>query len=69
MIYNNTPIVAYYHSTCGGQTSSFDECWFNMRKVNYLKTRNDFAKDGSKYCKKSFKANWTVKYPKWELQK
>jgi len=69
MEYNNKPIVAYYHSTCGGKTSSFDECWFGLGKIDYLKTRNDFAPDGSKYCKKSFKSNWTVKYPKWELKK
>ncbi len=67
MEYNNQPVVAYYHSTCGGYTSSFEDCWFGITKIDYLKSRNDFAEDESKYCKKSFKANWSVKYPKSEL--
>lgn len=45
MLYDNKPIDALYHSTCGGKTANAEEIWGN--KVVYLKSKP------CPYCKDS----------------
>lgn len=48
MIYNNQPIDALYHSTCGGQTESALNAW--GKDVPYLQSiKCDFCKESTHY--------------------
>lgn len=48
VLYDNEPIDALYHSTCGGRTADAEESWGS--KVPYLKSRVcNYCKDSKRY--------------------
>lgn len=48
MLYDDKPIDALYHSTCGGKTASSEEVWGN--KVAYLQAKNcPYCQDSKHY--------------------
>lgn len=60
--YNGEPIVAYYHSTCAGQTAAIDEVW-NVRPVPYLVSVVDVdPASGAPYDRFSGKFAWTERW-------
>ncbi|MDH5681995.1 MAG: SpoIID/LytB domain-containing protein [Spirochaetota bacterium] len=64
--HENNIIPAYYHSTCGGHTSSLAEAWGDYSKP-YLVGVKDSDPAGKAYCRESPHYNWTAKIPKDSL--
>jgi len=62
LTYRGAPILAYYHSTCGGQTAAIDEVWRHA-PVPYLKSVSDRipGKDAY-YCETSNRFRWTERW-------
>ncbi len=59
VVYHGAPILAYYHSTCGGHTASIDQVW-PAQAEPYLRSVSDEKEDGSgAYCDISNRFNWT----------
>ncbi|MEJ2678651.1 MAG: SpoIID/LytB domain-containing protein [Gemmatimonadota bacterium] len=59
LLYHGQPILAYYHSTCGGRTASIDQVW-PAQAEPYLRSVSDERPDGkSAYCDISNRYNWT----------
>ncbi|HEX7119967.1 MAG TPA: SpoIID/LytB domain-containing protein [Longimicrobiales bacterium] len=58
--YRGSPILAYYHSTCGGRTAAIDEAWRHA-PLPYLKSVSDRVEggDGAYYCDISNRFRWT----------
>jgi len=56
--YAGEPIVAYYHSTCGGTTASVEDVW-DKAAIPYLRSVSDIDTSGQPYCSDSRYANWT----------
>jgi stage II sporulation protein D len=68
--YQGTPILAYYHSTCGGHTAAIEEVWGHRMPVPYLKSVSDEVggKKGSYYCESSNRFRWDVSWTGAELR-
>lgn len=62
LTYEGAPILAYYHSTCGGRTAAIDEVWRHA-PVPYLKSVSDRipGTDGY-YCQTSNRFSWTERW-------
>ncbi len=62
LTYHGAPILAYYHSTCGGRTAAIDEVWRHA-PVPYLKSVSDRipGSDGY-YCETSNRFRWTERW-------
>lgn len=60
--YRGAPILAYYHSTCGGRTAAIDEVWRHA-PLPYLKSVSDRipGSDGY-YCQTSNRFRWTQRW-------
>jgi len=61
--YDGLPILAYYHSTCGGRTAAIEEVW-RRAPVPYLKSVSDRI-EGTKdryYCDISNRFRWSVEW-------
>lgn len=59
VVYHGQPILAYYHSTCGGHTASIDQVWPAAAEP-YLRSVSDERPDGDgAYCDISNRYNWT----------
>jgi len=55
------PIIAYYSSTCAGQTASVPEVWPWRVPQPYLKSVSDLRKDGEgAYCDTSNRYRWNA---------
>jgi stage II sporulation protein D len=59
IVYHGAPILAYYHSTCGGRTASIDQVWPHEAEP-YLRSVSDERPDGDgAYCDISNRYHWT----------
>ncbi len=61
LTWEGEPIVAYYHSTCGGSTAAPEEVW-DKPAVPYLKVVSDRRPDGTPWCESSSYSRWTVSW-------
>lgn len=68
--YDGLPILAYYHSTCGGRTASIEEVWQHRAPVPYLKSVSDEieGQKGRYYCESSNRFRWTVSWTGEQLR-
>ncbi|MGC8733791.1 MAG: SpoIID/LytB domain-containing protein [bacterium] len=64
--YNNKPIDALYHSTCGGLTANSEDVFKNQ--IPYLKSVKDYQDNiDNAYCKASKLFKWKVEFNKNDL--
>jgi stage II sporulation protein D len=61
LIFDHAPILAYYHSTCGGSTANIEDVW-KKKPVAYLEARSDRDADGNAYCSQSSYSSWTEEW-------
>lgn len=61
LTFNGSPIEAYYHSTCAGQTAAIHEVW-NERPVPYLVSVRDVDPSGQAYDRSSSRFRWTERW-------
>lgn len=63
LTYRGNPILAYYHSTCGGRTAAIEEVW-PRAPVPYLKSVSDEVEGakGRYYCETSNRFRWEVSW-------
>ncbi len=67
--YGGAPILAYYHSTCGGHTAAIDEVW-DRPPQPYLRSVSDARPDGSGYyCDISSRFDWHEEWTGAALQR
>jgi stage II sporulation protein D len=68
--YQGAPILAYYHSTCGGRTAAIEESWRHRAPVPYLKSVSDEVggAPGRYYCESSSRFRWDVSWSGTELR-
>ncbi len=55
--YGGAPILAYYHSTCGGRTAAIDQVWRRPPQP-YLQSVSDAKPGGGYYCDISSRFDW-----------
>jgi stage II sporulation protein D len=66
--YDGLPILAYYSSTCGGQTAAIEQSWPWRAPLPYLKSVSDRIPGAdSSYCSTSSRYTWSVKWTRAEL--
>lgn len=63
LTHDGLPVLAYYHSTCGGKTAAIDEVW-PRPPLAYLKSVSDRVRggDGRYYCETSNRFRWTERW-------
>ena len=68
--YRGAPILAYYHSTCGGRTAGIDEVW-RRAPVPYLRSVSDRIEGSAEryYCEISNRYRWTEAWSGEELRR
>ncbi len=49
LVYDDSAIVAYYHSTCGGRTANIEDVWEKPPQP-YLRSIEDIDSEGKAYC-------------------
>ncbi len=59
LLFDDMPIRAFYHSTCGGRTAAVEEV-LDREPAPYLQSVSDQRPDGSDYCAQSPRYRWTV---------
>jgi stage II sporulation protein D len=62
MVYRDSIIYAYYHSTCGGKTANINDVW-NKPSRSYLRSIADVDKSGNAYCRISKYFTWEEYWP------
>lgn len=65
LTYNGDFIVAYYHSTCGGQTETM--VTWEKKNLPYLKSSPDLRPNGQPWCNESKFATWEKTFSEKEL--
>ena len=50
LVYGDSLVMAYYHSTCGGITANVENVWESRPPTPYLVSIPDLDKDGTAYC-------------------
>ncbi len=55
--YGGAPILAYYHSTCGGRTAAIEQVW-NRPPQPYLRSVSDAKPGSGYYCDISHRFDW-----------
>ncbi len=60
MTYGGEFIIAYYHSTCGGETETL--ATWGRPDLPYLKSEPDLRPDGTPWCNESSYSNWERKF-------
>jgi stage II sporulation protein D len=66
--YDGRPILAYYSSTCGGQTAAIEDSWPWRAPLPYLKSVPDVAPGtDSAYCATSSRFRWTTRWTRDQL--
>ncbi|MCQ2062714.1 MAG: SpoIID/LytB domain-containing protein [Fibrobacter sp.] len=60
MTYNGEFIIAYYHSTCGGETETL--ATWGRENLPYLQSRPDLRPDGTPWCNESSYSQWERKF-------
>ena len=58
LLYNDTLIVGFYHSTCGGMTANREEVW-EGDPAAYLVARSDLDSNGKPWCAGSPLLEWS----------
>ncbi len=66
LAFNDSLIMPYYHSTCGGRTASRHEVW-GGDSISYLVSRPDTDAMGQAYCAASKYSSWTQEWTPNEL--
>ena len=66
LTYDDEPIEAYYHSTCGGRTAAVEEVWGGEPRP-YLRSVSDRRPGGGWYCEASSRFTWTEEWSEIEL--
>ncbi|MBD3345569.1 MAG: SpoIID/LytB domain-containing protein [Chitinivibrionales bacterium] len=66
MVYGDSLIIAYYHSTCGGKTANVEDVWQRPPKP-YLKSVSDYDKNGNAYCAISRYYTWIENWSTYRL--
>ncbi|MBD3391526.1 MAG: SpoIID/LytB domain-containing protein [Chitinivibrionales bacterium] len=66
LAYEGEIILAYYHSTCGGQTANVEDVW-NKPPQPYLKSVPDVDAQGKPYCGISRYYAWEESWTPWQL--
>lgn len=68
--YQGAPILAYYHSTCGGRTAAIDEVW-RRAPLPYLRSVSDRIEgtEDRYYCEISNRYRWTESWSADELRR
>jgi stage II sporulation protein D len=61
LVYGDSLISAYYHSTCGGMTARADEVWRKAPQP-YLRSIRDVDSRGKPYCSISPQCTWEEKW-------
>ena len=65
MVWRDSLIYAYYHSTCGGKTANIEDVWENKQPLPYLRSVNDVNEKGEAFCGFSgsfaWEESWTVR--------
>ena len=61
LTYEDEPIEAFYHSTCGGETASVEEVWGGAPR-GYLRPVSDARPGGGWYCETSTRFRWTEEW-------
>jgi stage II sporulation protein D len=67
LTYDNSPILAYYHSTCGGKTAAIEQVWDSKPALPYLKTIDDTDSKGKAFCSASSYIQWKEEWTKQQL--
>ncbi len=62
MVYGESIINAYYHSTCGGATANVEDVW-GMEPYPYLRSISDVDVTGNPYCSWSRAFSWEESWP------
>ncbi len=66
--HDGEPILAYYSSTCGGQTAAIEESWPWRAPLPYLKSVSDaIPGTDSAYCDFSNRYHWTTEWTRDQL--
>jgi stage II sporulation protein D len=69
MTHNGVPILAYYSSTCGGETANIEESWPWRTPLGYLKGVSDRIPGTDQYyCSTSNRFNWTTRWTRDQLR-
>ncbi len=64
MMYNGEFIIAYYHSTCGGETETL--ATWGREDLPYLQSKPDLRPDGTPWCSESSYSQWERKFSEKE---
>lgn len=65
MTYDGQFIIAYYHSTCGGETETL--ATWGKPDLPYLKSKPDLRPDGTPWCNESSYSKWERVFTEKEL--
>ncbi|MBI4410201.1 MAG: SpoIID/LytB domain-containing protein [Gemmatimonadetes bacterium] len=61
LLHEGRPILAYYHSTCGGRTAAIEQAWPWRASLPYLRSVSDrVGASGRAYCDGSNRYRWEV---------
>ena len=66
MTYGGQFIIAYYHSTCGGETETL--ATWERPDLPYLQSRPDLRKDGTPWCSESSYSKWERRFSDAEAE-
>lgn len=66
MTYDGQFIIAYYHSTCGGETETL--ATWERPDLPYLQSRPDLRKDGTPWCSESSYSKWERRFSDAEAE-
>ena len=64
MMYNGEFIIAYYHSTCGGETETL--ATWGREDLPYRQSKPDLRPDGTPWCSESSYSQWERKFSEKE---
>jgi stage II sporulation protein D len=62
MLFHDSLIYAYYHSTCGGKTANIEDAW-SKAPLGYLRSVNDENGARGPFCTKSGAFTWEERWP------
>lgn len=66
--FEGRPILAYYSSTCGGQTAAIEESWPWREPLRYLRSVSDrIPGTDSAYCATSSRYSWSATWTRPQL--
>jgi stage II sporulation protein D len=69
LTYRGSPIMAYYHSTCGGRTAAIDEVWDDPPEPYLVSVSDEIPGTGGYYCEASNRFRWIERWSGPELSR